>query len=87
MTQRAHIRQTSPRTVALTYTSQYSDARITREFSVPHSGGCIRDDSERQVCAELDSRGWALYATPETLLATIRREWSRARRRTPAWAR
>lgn len=68
-------------------TIEYDDAmtgeRVTRTFFAPYNVNGhpmyvrVRDTAQRfpQVCAGLSSTGSTLMATPETLLAVIKREY------------
>jgi hypothetical protein len=83
---RASIRQIHRREVRLSYTTLNGD-RISRTFWVPDTTSghtyvrervdpqYARSQTDPQVCDGLYSNGSTLTATPETLLAVIRREW------------
>ena len=76
---KASIKKTASNYVTLSYDDDMGE-RITAEYFVPHNGGYVRDDHGNQICAGLSTRGWTLEATPETLIAIIRREWRKNRR-------
>lgn len=71
------ITQPQPGYVTLQYDGGV-EGLITRQFMVPRSGGFVREMRSgdwKQVCAGLSRTGPTLTATPETLLALIRKEW------------
>ena len=79
------IKQTGPREVTLSYEDPFNGP-VSREFFCPSAGAYVREwDARRKewnqnVCAGLANTGWTLTATPETLLAVVRREWRQNRR-------
>lgn len=74
------IKQTGFNTVELSYDNADGLARVTREFTVPHCGGYVRDASGRQVCRGLSSMGETLYCPdPSSLAEIIRKEWRASR--------
>ena len=76
---RATITQIHPTTVRrilpegheLNYS--WPEARIVEDYVIPNAGGYVRL-GDKQVCATLSSTGNTLTATPDGLLALIRKE-------------
>lgn len=73
---RTTITKTDSNTVTLKAIDPVTEEPIEREFWIPRSGGYVRDESGRQVCKRLASRGDTLSAKDgDDLLRTIRNEW------------
>lgn len=78
---RARFEITTPTTVVLT--TPEGESRV---YQISHGAGhrYVRDEHGRQVCEGLERMGGTLTALDDgsgaDLLATIRREWARARR-------
>jgi len=67
--------------VTLKAENPFTGEPMCQEYSIPTNGGYVRDGDGRQVCYSLASRGDTLTAaTPQELLALIRREWRAMRR-------
>lgn len=81
---RTTITKTGDYSVTLKGIDPLTGEPIEKEFWIPRSGGYIRDENDRQVCAALSTRGNTLDAKDgDSLLQTIREEWAAYRR----WAK
>ncbi|WP_340109493.1 hypothetical protein [Pikeienuella sp. HZG-20] len=75
------ISKTGDAEVTLKADDPYTGEDICRVFSIPASGGYVRDANGAQVCVGLERLGHTLEASDgDDLLRVIRKNWATARR-------